>query len=413
MNKTNVVDHLFRHHYGKMVATLVRLFGLDNMEMIEDAVQDTFLKAISSWKLGPPENPEGWLTKSAKNRAIDIIRKSKAENTRANLQPSNTTVEAIEHVFLDYQIEDSQLKMIFTACHPLLDPKDQIAFALKTIAGFSNKEIAAALLLNLETVKKRLSRARKTIKEKNISFSIPIKKEMKVRLSHVHNVLYLIFNEGFHSTKSDMIIRKDLCGEAMRLISLILKKHYLRSGEGYALFGLFCFHAARLNAKLSPNNLLIDLKNQDRKLWNLELVALGNNAMHKSVEYDEVTDYHIESGIAAEHVNATSYEATNWPKILEFYQILHTNSPTSFSQLNLAFVYLQMNNPSKAKEHFDHVIPKELGNRVYLYYGVLAEYFISVKDTDNAINHLNKAIDHATNKAEKSFLVLKRDKLKK
>ena len=410
-NNTKLVDHLFRHHYGKMVATLVRLFGLDNMELIEDAVQDTFINAMSSWKNGIPPNPEGWLTKSAKNRAIDIIRKIKSETNRITTHTTTPTEEAVEHVFLDYQVEDSQLRMIFTACHPALDPKDQIAFALKTIAGFNDKEIATALLLNLDTVKKRLTRARKTIKEEQINFSIPDKEEMKTRRTYVHNVFYLIFNEGFHSTKQNSIVRKDLCEEAIRLISLLLKKPYLRSGEGYALFGLFCFHAARLPAKLSEINQLIDLKNQDRSKWNKNLFSLGNNAMNKSLEYKDTSDYHIEAAIAAEHLLAKTYEDTNWLKILGFYEILHANNNSSFSHMNLAFAHIQLNNFEYAKNHIDQVTPSSLGKRAYLFYGIKAEYHLSKGEKLKAIQFLDQTINHVTNTSEKVYLTKKRESL--
>lgn len=199
LKSQNIIDHLFRHQYGKMVSILTRIFGLENLELVEDAVQDTFAQAVQKWKTNIPENPEAWLTKAAKNRVIDIIRKLNADQRRAEKLDYGPSVIAIDQLFAKEEIEDSELRMIFTACHPELDPRDQISFALKTISGFSQNEIAASLLLKTETVKKRLTRARKTINQKKIAFKLPQGKELNQRLDSVCKVLYLIFNEGFHS----------------------------------------------------------------------------------------------------------------------------------------------------------------------------------------------------------------------
>lgn len=193
MESDAIIDHLFRHQHGRMVAILTRIFGLSNLEIIEDAVQDTFIKAMGTWRNGMPDNPEAWLTQAAKNRMIDLFRKLKSEKERAAYMESGTSTISVNELFLDDEIADSQLRMIFTACHPQLDPRDQIAFALKTIAGFSQKEIASALLLKEEAIKKRLSRARKAIGIKSISFEIPQGEQLNQRMIRVLEVLYLLF----------------------------------------------------------------------------------------------------------------------------------------------------------------------------------------------------------------------------
>ena len=233
-----VVDHLFRHHYGKMVAILTRFFGLSNIETIEDAVQDTFIKATVQWRNQIPDNPEAWLVKVAKNRIIDLLRSIKAEKGRFEKITSGASSFQIEELFLDHEIEDSQLRMLFVACHPSLKPNEQLAFALKTIAGFSTKEIAAALLTKEETIAKRLTRAKKAITKNKLRFDFPPPKELQNRLHRVMEVVYLTFNEGFHSTNKDKLVREDLCGEAVRLCKLLLKREAFRSGSLYALFAL-------------------------------------------------------------------------------------------------------------------------------------------------------------------------------
>jgi len=216
-----LIDHLFRHHSGKMVSVLTRIFGLQHLDIIEDAVQDTFIKASLSWRKEQPEYPEAWLTKAAKNRVLDIFRTLKAKKNNSLHITQGTDAIAINELFLDAEIEDAQLRMIFTACHPKLDPRDRISFALKTVSGFSIKEIASALLTKEETIKKRLLRARKAIKSANLQFNIPQGKDLQERLDSVLEVLYLIFNEGFHSNSKDQLIREDLCGEALRLCKII------------------------------------------------------------------------------------------------------------------------------------------------------------------------------------------------
>ena len=406
------IDQLYRHHYGRMVATLTRIFGISNIEMIEDAVQDTFIKAMSQWKIELPPNPEGWLTKVAKNRAIDILRKIKSGESKFLNIEHEYKEETIHQFFMDYQIEDNQLRMIFTACHPELKNQDQIAFALKTIAGFGDNEIAEALLLKIETVKKRLTRARKTIREKKIKFNLPDQGDLKSRLRMVHKVLYLIFNEGFHSNQVNKIVRKDLCAEAIRLNGLILKKSFLRTGEGYAHLGFFCFHAARLDSKTSADNLLIDLKNQNRKTWNKDLIALGNSAMNKTLEYQDIKPIHYEAAIASEHIKADSFEQTDWNKILKYNKILHENYPSNYTALNLAVVYLQLHKPEEAKKIIDNIDFLKLENRVYLYYGIIAEYYLAIGNQKLADDFLDLTIKNTANIFEKKFIQIKKENLK-
>ncbi len=244
-----------------MVSVLTRIFGLAHLETIEDAVQDSFYNASLKWRKRIPDNPEAWLTLSAKNRAIDLLRKIKAEKERSGKLLRSPAVVAMDDLFLEHEIEDSQLRMIFTSCNPSLKPQDQISFALKTVAGFGTKEIASALLLNVETIKKRLARARKEIKTYNIKFTVPDKYQTVERVDRVLNSIYLIFNEGFHSNQKDKIIREDLCGEELRLCQILLKRKMYRLPQVYALLGLMCFQSSRLESKISLDGNIINLKN--------------------------------------------------------------------------------------------------------------------------------------------------------
>jgi len=407
----NLIDHLFRHHAGKMVSVLTRIFGLSNLELIEDAVQDTFLNASSNWKKQLPDNPEAWLTQAAKNRVFDIFRKIQSEKKLLPELKNGIETIALNELFLDAEIEDAQLRMIFTACHPKLDPRDRISFALKTISGFSTKEIASALLTKEETIKKRLLRARKTIQKSTISFKIPQGKELPLRIESVLEVLYLIFNEGFHSNKKNVLVRKELCGEAIRLCKYLLKNQHTNISASYALFALMCFHAARLDAKINTENELLDLKSQDRNKWSFPLIQLGNLMMQKAIENNEFSIYHYEAAIVAEHIKAPNFKQTNWAKILHWYQQLHKLKPTAAHLLSMAVVCLQSKNYIKASYYFEQINPHELAQRSYLYYSAKSDYYADINDKKEALNYINIAIETVHNDLEKAFLIKKKNKL--
>jgi len=187
---------------------------------------------------------------------------------------------------------------------------------------------------------------------------------------------------------------------------LILKKEELRTGEGYALFALFCFHAARLEAKVIGGD-VFDLRDQDRSRWYQPLIDMGNSAYRNSLTFDDWTELHYESGIAAEHANASSFEDTNWKKILELYQLMHQNSPTDYSLMNLSIVYIQLKDSNMALSCLQQIVSKNLANREYLFYGTFAEYYILTEEMEKAIDYFEKAIEKVSNKAEKSYLTKK------
>jgi len=404
-----LIDHLFRYHSGKMVSVLTRIFGLKHLEIIEDAVQDTFIKASISWRNQQPEYPEAWLTQAAKNRVLDIFRKLKTERKHLPNINQGTDAIAINELFLDSEIEDAQLRMIFTACHPKLDSRDRISFALKTVSGFSIKEISSALLTKEDTIKKRLLRARKTIQQSQLKFQIPQGKALPQRLESVMEVLYLIFNEGFHSNKRDILIRKELCGEAMRLTQMLLKNELTRTPEVYALCALMCFHSARLETKTNSENELLDLKNQDRSKWYFPLVQLGNTMMNKAVaEQTEFSCYHYEAAIAAEHLRAKTFEDTNWEKIHYWYQCLNTLQPMPIHVLNMAVVCIQNQEFTIAKTYLDHIKPEDFEQRAYLFYGAKAEYFIAINKLNDAIKYIDLALNAVNNQLEKEYLQKKK-----
>lgn len=405
MSNTIHIDHLFRKQYGKMVSVLTRMVGLHNLTMAEDAVQDTFIKAMSSWQMkGIPDHPEAWLMQAAKNRSIDLIRKIKSERNRETLFVNGASSMTIDEFFLETEIEDSVLRMIFTACHPTLKPKDQIAFALKTISGFTSNEVATALLSTSESIKKSLQRAKKSIQKNQIPFEIPQGTQLKDRLSRVHQVLYLIFNEGYQSTNKNELIRYELCQEALRLTKILTDHKYCSNEESLAVMSLMCFHSARINTKISSENKIVPLADQDRSKWSMPLIHLGNSYMARAVESGTYSSYHYESAIASEHLRAESIEKTDWKQISIWYDLLYNLHPNPMILLNQSIVQLQLKNIDKAKYLLDQVEKKSLAKRSYLYHSALAEYYKLTNQKKAAIDELLVAISCTNNTQEKEFL---------
>ncbi len=404
-----MVDHLFRHQSGKMIAVLTRLFGLNNLQIAEDVVQEAFLKAMQTWKFGQlPNNPSAWLMQVAKNKAIDIFRK---RNREFQFAIDDTTAESfgaqplIEEFFHQQEIEDSQLRMIFTCCHPLLKQDDRLALTLKTVSGFNALEISKALLTNEETIQKRLFRAKEFIKDKRIQFEIPAGIELEVRLETVLAVLYLLFNEGYNSGKADELIRKDVCAEAMRLCKLLTEHKVCNKPDSNALMSLMCFHAARFESRLDENKSIILLQEQDRSRWNSDLINVGHYYLNRSTSGQDISVYHIESAIAAEHCMACSFANTNWVRLLQLYDLLFTLKPFPIIQLNRSIVLAEMGRIEEAINIILSIpnLEAQLKNQ-YIYSAVLGDLYKRLSDQVKAKEYLQKALDLTTSTAEKNLI---------
>lgn len=348
-----LTDHLFRHEAGKMIAVLTRLFGFRNIDLVEDVVQEAFAKALTEWRFKIPHNPSAWLMRVAKNKAIDVVRRQRyqkefSSETSALLKSGYTASPVIENLFLDHEIQDSQLQMIFACCHPSLDAEDQIAMTLKTCSGFSVAEIASALLSNAETIKKRLQRARAFLSENNIRLAIPSGNELKSRLDVVLQTLYLLFNEGYNSSNKDELIRKDLCEESIRLALLLTTHAMVREPKCYALVALLCLLSSRFEARLDTNSEIVLLEDQDRSKWNSELINIGLGYFERSMQGDELSEYHLEAAVVVEHSVAGSFENTNWRRIMSLYDILVTRNNSPVVMLNRAIVLEKLYGADKA-----------------------------------------------------------------
>lgn len=404
-----LVDHLFRHEAGKMIAVLTRLFGIHNLSMAEDVVQDAFLKATQTWKFNAlPGNPSAWLMQVAKNKALDLLRhKGVADHYSAELytQLQEATDNYVDHVFLDTEIADSQLQLIFACCHPALKEEDKVALTLKTVSGFAVKEIAKALLTQEETIQKRIYRARQFIQQNKITLETPTGKALQQRLDTVYTVLYLIFNEGYNAARAGELIRKDLCAEAMRLCLLLCEHKTAAQPASFALLSLMCFQASRFESRLDKNNAIILLQQQDRSTWNRALIERGYHYLNKSSAGENITVYHIESAIAAEHCIATDFAATNFQRLLHLYDMLWQMKPTPVVQMNRA---IAISYTGKTKEAIDLLCAvtglENLLKNQYMFNAVLGELYARNNQPSDATDHFEKALALTESDAEKKLL---------
>lgn len=403
-----LVDHLFRHEAGKMIAVLTRIFGMHNLEMAEDVVQEAFLKAVQLWKFEIPPNPAAWLMQTARNKAIDIVRRQQYHRQYSNevaQQLLTETENTIGQFFSDNEINDSQLRMIFACCHPALKEEDRIALTLKTVSGFGVNEIAKALVTNDAVIQKRLYRAKQFIKEANIQFDIPAGQELQQRLDTVYTILYLLFNEGYNSVKADELIRKDLCAEAMRLAYILSQNKAGNQPATYALLSLMCLQASRFESRLDEDKSIVLLQHQNREKWNRELIKMGYYYLNLSSQGEYMSVYHIESAIAAEHCLAESFEQTNWQRMLYLYNILLEQKATSAVILNRAVVLAKT---GKIDEAVKEVLAIKnidiLLQSQYIYSAVLGDLYLTKGAYQNACKYLSLSMQLTTSEAEKKLL---------
>jgi len=402
-----LVDHLFRHESGKMIAVLSRVLGLQNLETAQDIVQDTLMQAMNSWRFGKiPDKPAAWLYKVAKNKAIDYLRREKklrdiTPQYAYLLQSEYTLNPTITNLFLENEIGDSQLQMMFACCHPAIPEESQIALTLKTLCGLSIGEIAKAFLTNDETIAKRIYRAKEKIKTEKIELEVPQTGELPGRVNTVLKSLYLLFNEGYNSSHSDKLIREDLCMEAMRLCILLTQHPLTNYPRSKALLSLMCFQSSRLNTRLDDKGNIILLKHQDRSLWDLSLIRMGFEYIDAAAEPFEISAYHFEAAIASLHAAAPSFERTDWKSIYHLYELLYQLQPNPVVAMNKAIASAYAISRQKALEDLQQI--KGLENH-YLYYASIGEMYFELHDKENARYYFEKALLLTNLQREKQLL---------
>jgi RNA polymerase sigma factor (sigma-70 family) len=392
-----------------MVAALTRIFGVHNLALAEDVVQDAFCRALEVWRFrGVPENPSAWLMLTAKNRAIDVLRRERSARRFAPelgrlLESEWTLVPAVEELFGAHAVKDDVLRIMFSCCHPRLPEEAQVALILHILCGFGVSEIAAAFFNTEAATKKRILRAKKVLAGSKRLFDLG-DVDFSARLSAVHRALYLLFNEGYHSASAESAVRVELCREALRLVALLVEHPLASTPATHALAALMCLHAARLPSRVDQSGNLSSFFNQDRSNWDAALCAEGQRLLDLSASGSTLTEYHLEAAIAAVHANARCAEDTNWGQIVALYNTLIGIRPSPVVALNRAIAVAQHEGPERGLEEIRAITASDRLASYPFYYAALGELELRCDRRDIALEHFQAAIALARNPMERRFL---------
>lgn len=403
-----MVEHLFRHESGKMVAILTRIFGIEHLTLAEDVVQEALARALQTWPFyGVPKNPSAWIMRASRNLALDVVRRQKVFRDKEPeiirlMERADSTPNAA--VFADQEIADDRLRMMFVCCHPLVPADAQAALALNTLCGFSVTEVSRAFLATDAAMAKRLTRAKQKIREAKIPFEIPVGEELARRLDGVLQSLYLLFNEGYKASSGEKLVREDICEEAIRLTSLLAEHVAGNQPKTHALLTLMLLNAARLPTRVDVEGNLLRLQEQDRTRWNQAMIARGMFHFAQSAAGDEISEYHLQAGIAACHCAAKNYESTDWPQILALYDRLTRIDNSPVVALNRAVAIAQVHGPEAGVKAVDEISNRKSLDSYYLLYAVLGEFEARLNHFPTAIEHFGKAMELTEVKSEQSFL---------
>lgn len=404
----DLIARLYRSHYSKMVASLASYFGLKNLALVEDIVQDTFASALEHWPQQTPDAPASWLFKVCKNKALNAL--SKKQAISMDVLPEARDTAHLDQIFLDHEIKDNQLRLLFAFCHPTLAPKTQVMLILKNICALKTSEIASALVMQEEAVTRALNRSRHQLLDEGAAMHVPFLMRSRERLATVLLAMYLLFNEGYFA-KGDLIIRRELCLEAMRVVHEIATIPEIRSADTYALLALMCYHAARFDARVGVEGELVELEQQDRAKWDKELVSLGNRYLAQASEGAR-SRFQVEAAIASLHCNADSFQQTDWPAIVELYKILTGMLPTPIVELNYAVATWHASGAASALLILEQSPHLNWLKHHYQYHALLGRIYECRGDNDLATRHYETAARDAGSTAEKVFLQTRLEKLK-
>jgi len=420
MDNRELIPQLYRQEYSKMVSLLCNRFGMDQMDAAEDIVSETFLAAAETWGMkGVPDNPVAWLYKVAKNNALNglkherVIREhAKGELRRAGPDGggiagigggemaggSGDAAAALDWDFSPDGINDSQLRMLFAVCHPVIPVEVQVSLALRVLCGFTIEEIAQALLTTKANINKRLYRGKSALRQEGVGMELPAGGALEKRLDAVLLTLYLLFNEGYYSMSPAKVLRKELCWEAMRLCFLLSEHPGMARTDVYALLALLCFQASRLDARMDESGGLVLYEQQDPNRWDQELIFRGNGFMAQACAGGLVSRYHFEAAIAWWHTQVAD-SREKWENILMLYNRLLIAQYSPIAALNRAYAFSRVYGKAAA-------IPEAegLGLEGNLFYHSLLGELYSGVDDPRAVEHFERAMGLAGSEAEKAVL---------
>ena len=393
-----------------MVAVLTRIFGVHNLALAEDVVQDAFCRALEVWSFrGVPENPSAWLMTAAKNRALDMLRREHTARTYEPeltkwLQSEWTLAPIVEEMFTDNAIKDDQLRMMFSCCHPRLPEEAQVMLILHILCGFGVNEVANAFVTTYTAVEKRIPRAKKVLAGSRRLFDTQVPADFSTRLPVVQRALYLLFNEGYHGASTEFAVRTELCQEAVRLARLLLSHPLAATPATHALAALMCLNAARLPGRIDAAGDLYSLADQDRSKWDQRLLSEGLELLELAASGSDLTDYHLEAAIASVHASAGRLEDTDWGQIVSLYDLLMSIRPSPIVALNRAIAIAQRDGPERGLEEINLISDADRLRSYPFLAAALGELELRRGQYGAALDHFQAAIGLARNGMERRFL---------
>ena len=408
------VDHLFRHHAGQMVSVLSRIFGLERLDMVEDAVQEALISALKNWPYaGFPDNPRAWLIQVSKNKILDHLRREgRMQAIDDGLEDALGAIDAEDTVFFANEVGEDQLRMIFACCHSAIPPDAQVALTLKTVGGFGVREIASAFLGRDDSVTRMISRAKQKLRDGGIRLEIPPPAEIPYRIEAVLKVLYLMFNEGYSASEGDALIRKDLCFEAIRLCELLAAHPVTEMPKTHALAALFLFQGARLSSRHDYQGDLLLLSEQDRENWDKGMLAQAMYHFRLSASGEELSDYHLEAEIAACHSLAQNFESTDWERILGCYEELASRKFSPIVELNRMIVHAQVYGYREALDELNKFGADNRLKNYNLFYVTRAHFLAETGENSEARESYEQALVLTRNEPVRRFLQKKIDSIR-
>ena len=410
---TQVAENFFRQEGARLVATLTAHLGTHQLQLAEDVVQEALVRALQTWPYrGVPDNLAAWLTQTAKNLALDHLRREQRWNTKQDSIAAeherwlSTPVNEMHDTFAD-----DTLRMMFVCFHPQLSIEAQTALALRTLCGLGPAEIAAAFLTSEAAIAKRLVRARQLIRELALPFAVPEPTDLPARLDAVLGTLYLLFNEGYKASTGDRLVREDLCHEAIRLTTLLTEHPSTQAPRVFALLALMLFNAARLRARSDDAGNLLRLHEQNRAAWDQSMIQRGILCLGHAARGSVISEYHLEAGIAACHSTAPDDASTNWPRILALYDQLLTLKSSPIAAMNRAVAVARVHGPQAGMDALDAITDRSKLESYHLFHVIRGTFAAELGDHRSALTHFRQAGNLAILPAERDFIARRQEEV--